>query len=354
MIVIFDISDFSPETPEHILTKHDMNQALNVLYQGKWKYRGMFETQKVRRHDKFRKEWSQHNNKCKSPMGQYQVSGGVSVLFLLAAPVANDLWKSLCFCGPIRKRDGRSGLSLAETFSTSPLKRSYGIKWSMTGSNIPTSTKLCFMGADQKNKKRALIGWDIFDFSSLSAEQNSMIFGKKQDLYIIYQVCVFRANPSNRLHIVLRCTLCGPIGLLFNIDCTVVIMLSLYCICSGMMTEYVHLSDYFVFLILAARYIYFAFSLVYGQWKNKTNHPISSNSHASATASTKYHFSKIVYISIHSVLISKIDNFSIQSVLLWHMTDVFSEHCMYSWMITNIVFISLFELQLRWFTFLQC
>ena len=32
----------------------------------------MFETQKVRRHDKFRKEWSQHYNKCKSQMGQDQ------------------------------------------------------------------------------------------------------------------------------------------------------------------------------------------------------------------------------------------------------------------------------------------
>ena len=48
----------------------------------------MFETQKVRRHDKFRKEWSQHKNKCKSQMGQDQVSGGVSVLCWLAAPVA--------------------------------------------------------------------------------------------------------------------------------------------------------------------------------------------------------------------------------------------------------------------------
>ena len=48
----------------------------------------MFETQKVRRHDKFRKEWSQHKNKCKSQMGQNQVSGGVSVLCWLAAPVA--------------------------------------------------------------------------------------------------------------------------------------------------------------------------------------------------------------------------------------------------------------------------
>ena len=48
----------------------------------------MIETQKVRRYDKFRKEWSQHKNKCKSQTGQDQVSGGVSVLCWLAAPVA--------------------------------------------------------------------------------------------------------------------------------------------------------------------------------------------------------------------------------------------------------------------------
>ena len=52
------------------------------------KYRGIFETQKVRRHDKFRKERSQHWKKCKSQMGQDQVSGGVSALCWLAAPVA--------------------------------------------------------------------------------------------------------------------------------------------------------------------------------------------------------------------------------------------------------------------------
>ena len=32
----------------------------NSFYEAKYKYQGMFETQKVRRHDKFRKEWSQH------------------------------------------------------------------------------------------------------------------------------------------------------------------------------------------------------------------------------------------------------------------------------------------------------
>ena len=35
-------------------------------------------------------------------------------------------------------------------------------------------------------------GWDIYDFSSETAEQNSMKLNKKQDLNILYQVCVFR------------------------------------------------------------------------------------------------------------------------------------------------------------------
>ena len=39
----------------------------------------MSETQKVRRHDKFRNKWSQYENKCKSHMGHDLVSGGVSV-----------------------------------------------------------------------------------------------------------------------------------------------------------------------------------------------------------------------------------------------------------------------------------
>ena len=61
--------------------------------QAKWKYRGIFETQKVRRHGKFRREWSQHLNTYKFHIGEDQVSGGVSVLCWLAAPVTNVLWK---------------------------------------------------------------------------------------------------------------------------------------------------------------------------------------------------------------------------------------------------------------------
>ena len=47
----------------------------------------MFETQKVRRHDKFRKEWSSIRAYARPQKGQDQVSGGVSVPYWLAAPV---------------------------------------------------------------------------------------------------------------------------------------------------------------------------------------------------------------------------------------------------------------------------
>ena len=55
----------------------------------------MFETQKVRRHDKFGKEWSQHENKCKSQIGQDQVSGGVRVDFRLLRKDKYDECKPL-------------------------------------------------------------------------------------------------------------------------------------------------------------------------------------------------------------------------------------------------------------------
>ena len=44
-----------------------------------------------------------------------------------------------------------------------------------------------------------LIGWDIFDFSSETAERNSTKLDRKQDLNILYQVCVFRADRKNKM-----------------------------------------------------------------------------------------------------------------------------------------------------------
>ena len=79
------------------------------------------------------------------------------------------------FFGPIGKLDCRPGLWLAGTFSTSPLKPLNRILQNLIGSKISTSsTKFVFFGPTRKLRwpPLPLIGWDIFDFASETAEQN--------------------------------------------------------------------------------------------------------------------------------------------------------------------------------------
>ena len=107
----------------------------------------------------------------------------------------NENWQEArLFLGRAEKQDGRPGLWLAETFSASPLKPLNGIQWNLTGSkNLRSSTKFVFFGPIGKTRwpPWPLIGWDIFDFSSETAEQNSTKLDRKQDLNVLYQVCVF-------------------------------------------------------------------------------------------------------------------------------------------------------------------
>ena len=109
---------------------------------------------------------------------------------------------SLCFSGRLEKQDGRPFLWLAETFSTSPLKLLNGIQRNLTGSKISmSSTKFVYFGQIRKTRwpPWPLIGWDIFDFSSETAELNSRKLDREQDLNVLYQVCVFRADQKNNM-----------------------------------------------------------------------------------------------------------------------------------------------------------
>ena len=112
---------------------------------------------------------------------------------------SNETWQearsqsplpSLCFSGRSKKQDGRPGLWLAETFSTSPLKPRNRIQRNLTGSKISQpSTKFVLFGLIRKTRwpPWPLIGQDIFDFSSETAEPNSTKFDRKQDLKALYQ-----------------------------------------------------------------------------------------------------------------------------------------------------------------------
>ena len=123
---------------------------------------------------------------------------------------------SLCFSGRSEKQDGRPGLWLAEIFSTCPLKPLNGIQQNLTGSKISTSsTKFVYFGPIGKTRwpPWPLIGWDIFDFSSETAERNWTKLDRKQDLNVLYQVCVFfgligkiRCRPGQSVKKVAHCT----------------------------------------------------------------------------------------------------------------------------------------------------
>ena len=64
-----------------------------------------------------------------------------------------------------------------------------------------SSTKFVFFGPIRKTRwlPCSLIGWDIFEFSSWTAEQNSTKLDRKQYLNVLYQVCVFWADRINKM-----------------------------------------------------------------------------------------------------------------------------------------------------------
>ena len=110
---------------------------------------------------------------------------------------SNETWQearsqrplpSLCFSGRSEKQDGRPGLWLAETSSTSPLKPLNRMQGNLTGSKISTSsTKFVFFGPIGKRwPPWPLIGWYLFVFSSETAEQNSTKLDRIEDLNGLY------------------------------------------------------------------------------------------------------------------------------------------------------------------------
>ena len=113
----------------------------------------------------------------------------------------NVLYQFCVFRADRKKQDGRHGLWLAETFSTSSLQPPNEIQRNLTGSKIPTScTKFVFFRPIGKTRwpPWPLIGWDIFDIFSETAERNLTKLDRKQDINTLFQFCVFRADKKPR------------------------------------------------------------------------------------------------------------------------------------------------------------
>ena len=187
-LIGWDIFDFSVETAERNSTNLDRKQGLNALY------KVFFSGQSEKQDGRLGSDWLRYFrlllwNRWMEFNETWQESR------------TNCLLPSLCFSGQSEKQDGRPGLWLAETFSTSPLKPLNGIQWNLIGSKISTPfTKFVFFGPIGKTKwpPWPLIGWDIFDFSSETAERNSAKLDRKQALNAFYHVCVFQANREKR------------------------------------------------------------------------------------------------------------------------------------------------------------
>ena len=173
-LIGWDIFDFFSETAEQNSTKLNRKQDPNVLYQV-----CVFPADQKNKLAAENSDWLRH----------------FRLLLWNRLMEFNENWQearsqrplpSLCFSGRSEKQDGRAGLWLAETFSTSSLKPLNRIQRNLRGSKISTSTtKFVFFGLIVKTRwpPWPLIGWDIFYFSE-TAEWNSTKLDRKQDINV--------------------------------------------------------------------------------------------------------------------------------------------------------------------------
>ena len=141
-LIGWDIFDFSSETAKRNSSKLDMKQDLNVLYEV-----CVFQADRKNKTAALASDWLRH-------------------------------------------------------FRLLPLKPLNGIQRNLTGSKISTSsTKFVFFVSIGKKRwpPWPLIGWSIFDFSSETAERNSMELDRKQDPNVLYQVCFLRTDRKNKM-----------------------------------------------------------------------------------------------------------------------------------------------------------
>ena len=185
-LIGWDIFDFSSETAGRNSTKLDRKQDLNALYQvcvfradPKIKMAALasdwlrhFRLLLWNRWTEFNETWQEARSQRPLPSFCFRADKMAALasdwlrhfrlLLWYRWTEFNETWQearsqrpipSLCFLGRSEKQDGRPGLWLAETFSTSSLKLLNGIQRNLIGSKISTSsTKFVFFRPMSKQK----------------------------------------------------------------------------------------------------------------------------------------------------------------------------------------------------------
>ena len=150
----WDIFDFSSETTEWNSMKLDRKQDLNALYQV-----CVFWADRKNKMAALASDWLRH-------FRNFLWNHWTEFTETWQEARSQRPLPSLCFMGRSEKQDGRPGLWLAETFTTSPLKPLNRIQRNLIGIKFLTSsTKFVFYGLIEKTiwPPWPLIGWDIFE-----------------------------------------------------------------------------------------------------------------------------------------------------------------------------------------------
>ena len=183
-LIGWDIFDFFSETAKQNSTKLDRKHDLNVLYQVCGFFFRVDQKNKIGWNIfDFFYEIAQWNSTKLDRKKDF-------ILFLL----------SLFFFGPIGKTRWLFrhliGWDIFNFFETAEVIKS----WQEARSKM-SSTKCVFFLPIGKTKWRPqpLIGWEIFDFFTKTAERNSTQLDRKQNLNILYQVCVSGADQKNKM-----------------------------------------------------------------------------------------------------------------------------------------------------------
>ena len=109
----------------------------------------------------------------------------------------------MCFSGWSENQDGRLASDWLRHFRGLLWIgwMEFNETWQEARSQHLLDTKFVFFGPIRKLRWQPLplIGWDIFDFSSKTTEQNSTKLDRMQDLNILYQISVFQADLKNKM-----------------------------------------------------------------------------------------------------------------------------------------------------------